>query len=174
MPDLPIEQSADAAEVETLRRVNAELVAKHARDKQRIEALEAGAAALQAKLSEAGETIKDVTIGVPLKAMAAEMSTVPDLFLEQFSKHFKVESIKGVLTLQTIDGKPVTGKDGKAVPFERQALTDLLTAGDDPRAKTFKTITIVNRASGASNIGAAQQGRRETVDTRPGLQFGLR
>ena len=169
---LPIEQSADAAELETLRRVNAELVTKHARDKARIAELEAGTAALQANLTEAGNTIKDATVGVPLKMMAIEMSSVPELFLEQFQRHFKVEMIKGTLTLLSADGTPMLGKDKKAIPFERQALTDLLTTGDDPMVKTFKAITIVNRASGAAGTSqVTAQGRTEKAQR---IQFGLR
>jgi len=151
----PIEPNT-AAELETLRRVNSELVAKHARDKARLAELEQGTATLQAKITETSESLYQATVGVPLQAMAEQMSPAPELFLEQLSKHFKLASVKGVLTLQTPDGKPVLDKNGKAIPFERDVLTQLLTEGDDSRAKTFKAITIVNRASG----GAGAQPQR--------------
>ena len=171
MVELPIEPTVDPAEVETLRRVNAELVAKHAKSKARIAELETGTVTLQSQLAEVSESLHQVTVGGPLQAMAESMSSVPDLFLEQFSKHFKVEMVKGTLTLLSADGKPVTGKDKKPIPFERQALTELLTTGDDARAKTFKAITIVSRASGGSSIGTHNRVNQVKVD-KP--QFGLR
>jgi hypothetical protein len=171
MAELPIEQIADLAEVETLRKVNAELVAKRARDKARITELETGAVTLQSQLTEASESLHQVTIGGPLKSMAESMSNVPDLFLEQFSKHFKVEMVKGSLTVLSADGTPAVGKDKKPVPFERQALTDLLTTGDDARAKTFKAITFASRASGGASIGTHNRASQTKVD-KP--QFGLR
>jgi hypothetical protein len=167
MPDEPV-VTVDPAELETLRRTNAELVAKHARDKARLEALESGTATLQAKLTETSQSLYQATVGVPLRAMAEEMSQLPDLFLEQFSKHFKVESVKGVLTLQTPDGKPAVDNNGKAIPFEREALTKLLTDGDDARAKTFRAITVVSKASGAAHSSPST---RTTAPARP--QFGL-
>ena len=100
--------------------------------------------------------------------MAEEMSAVPDLFLEQFSKHFKVESIKGVLTLQTPDGKQAVDKSGKAIPFEREAMTKMLIDGDDTRAKTFKAITIASRAS-----GAASSPSKTVIAPARRQQFGL-
>lgn len=168
MPDLPIEQSPEALELATLRRTNGELVAKHARDKARLADLEQGSATLQEKLTETNESLYQATVGVPLQMMAESMSSVPDLFLEQFSKHFKVASVKGVLSLQTPDGTPLLNKDGKAIPWNRQALTELLTTGEDARAKTFKAITIVNRASGAAQSSSSV---RTAAPTRP--QFGL-
>jgi hypothetical protein len=149
--------------------VNSELVAKHARDKAQLTELQTGTATLQAKLTETSNSLHQATVGVPLQMMAESMSTVPDLFLEQFSKHFKVESIKGVLTLQTIDGKPAIDNNGKVISFEREALTKLLTDGQDARAKTFKAITIVNRASG----GVASTARRVSNAPAAKAQFGL-
>jgi multidrug resistance efflux pump len=112
MPE-PVQATGDASELETLRKVNAELVAKHARDKAKLAELETGTSALQAQLSEASESLKQATVAGPLKAMCAELSSVPELFEEQFSKHYKIEMVKGALTLLTTDGKPVLGKDGK-------------------------------------------------------------
>jgi hypothetical protein len=163
----PVE-STSAAELAKLRQLTSELLAKHARDKAQLTELQTGTATLQAKLTETSQSLYQATVGVPLQMMAESMSGVPDLFLEQFSKHFKVESIKGVLTLQTPDGKPALDKNGKAIPFERDVLTKLLTEGEDARAKTFKAITIVSRASGAS--GSAS---KRTVAPAPKIQFGL-
>ena len=168
MADEPV-VTVDPAELAILRQVNSELVAKHARDKARLAELEQGTASLQAKLTETSQSLYQATVGVPLRMMAESMSTVPDLFLEQFSKHFKVESIKGVLTLQTADGKPAIDKNGEAIPFEREALTKLLTDGDATRAKTFKSFTVVNRASGAAHSSPSTR----TTPLQQRQHFGL-
>lgn len=167
-----IEPSPDTAELAILKQAHQEVLTKRQKDKARIAELESTVAELQSKLSEAGDTIQAVTIGTPLKAMAESMSTVPDLFLEQFLKHYKVEMVKGTLTLLSADGQPVTAKDGSAVPFERDALTKLVTTGDDARAKTFQAITITNRASGAS--GSPSKRSNATAPAKPTFQFGLR
>jgi hypothetical protein len=169
MPE-PTIATSEASELEVLRKVNLELVAKHARDKAKLAELETGASALQAKLSEASESLKQATVAGPLKAMAESMSNVPELFLEQFLKHYKVENIKGALTLLSSDGKTVLGKDGKAVPFAIKALTELLTTGEDARAKTFKAITIASRASGA-DTGQHATGKPKKTQA---YQYGLR
>jgi hypothetical protein len=168
MPEIPIEQSPEALELARLRQVNSELLAKHARDKAQLTELQTGTATLQAKLTETSESLYQATVGVPLRMMAESMSSVPDLFLEQFSKHFKVESVKGALTLQTSDGKPALDKNGKAIPFEREILTKLLTEGEDARAKTFRAITIVSKASGAGGSSS-----KRAVAPAPTIQFGL-
>ena len=169
-PVATIDQTNEALELATLRRTNAELVAKHARDKAQLTELQTGTATLQAKLTETSESLYQATVGVPLQMMAESISTVPDLFLEQFSKHYKVESIKGVLTLNTHDGKPALDKNGKAIPFERDALTKVLIEGDDTRAKTFKAITIANRASGAGGSSTT----RTITANKPQFGLGLR
>jgi hypothetical protein len=134
-------------------------------------------AELQGKLTGAQLTIHELTIAAPVKAMAESISTVPELFLEQFSKSYRVESINGELTLQTADGKPVMKAD-KAVPFERQALIELLTDEANPYAKIFRSITISSRASGASagnngrNIGQSRS--FEPSSSFPANHFGLR
>ena len=168
----PIEKTPatvdEALEIARLRQVNSELLAKHARDKAQLTELQTGTATLQAKLRETSESLYQATVGVPLQMMAESMSTVPDLFLEQFSKHYKVESVKGVLTLHSQDGKPALDKSGKAILFERDVLAKLLTEGDDARAKTFKAITIVNRASGAGGSSS-----KRAVAPAQTIQFGL-
>ena len=167
-----IEPSPDTAELAILKQAHQEVLTKRQKDKARIAELESTVTGLQSKLSESAETIHQITIGVPLKAMAESMSTVPDLFLEQFLKSFKVEMVKGTLTLLSADGQPVTAKDGNAVPFERDALTKLLTTGEDARAKTFQTITITNRASGAG--GSPSKRSNAPAQAKPTFQFGLR
>jgi hypothetical protein len=163
-------------ELDTLRRVNSELVTKNTTRKQRIAELEAANAGLTATLAERDATIHGITVGGPLKAMAERISNVPELWLEQFAKHYKVEMVNGEVTLLSADGKPVQ-KDGKAIPFETKALTEHLTTGDDATAKAFRAITISSKASG----GAAATGSTTTTQRSalaapkaPATQFGLR
>lgn len=163
----------DSPELVTLRRVNGELLTKSATRKARITELEATVTELQGKLSESADTIHDITVGGPLKAMAESISIAPELWLDQLMKSYKVESRKGVLTLLATDGTPVM-KGDKPVPFERNALVDLLTDAAHPQAKLFASITIASRASGA---GAIQGVRTTRVATEPASappQFGLR
>jgi hypothetical protein len=104
--------------------------------------------------------------------MSESISTAPELWLDRFGKSYRLEMVKGQLTLQTTDGKPVL-KGDKPVPFEREALVKLLTEGDDAPARIFKAITIASRASGASV--PHRSGRTLATDSnKPTIQFGLR
>jgi hypothetical protein len=166
----PIKPTDIEIEVETLRRVNAELVTKAANRKTKIAELESTMTELQGKLSEAHDSLHEVTVGLPLKTMAESISSAPELWIEQFNKSHKLEMVKGQLTLQTADGKPVL-KGEKPVAFERSALIDLLTSDTHPQAKVFQSITIASRATGA----AGQSSNRTTQpakEVKP--QFGLR
>lgn len=162
-------QQQNIEELDTLRRTNSELVTKNSTRKQRIAELEASVAELQAKVAEREASIRTITIDGPLKTMAESISTAPDLWIEQLNKSHRVELTDGKLTLLSTDGKPVL-KDGKPVPFERQALIDLLTAGDDPQGKAFKAITIASRASGA----ATPASEHVVTPSKPKIRFGLR
>lgn len=162
-----------AVELAKLRLAHNEVLAKRKRDKERIATLESDKNALQAKVTEAESALHEAQVGAPLKAMSESLSRVPELFLEQFSKHHKVEMVNGKLSLLTLDGKPVLDKDGKNVPFERQALTQYLTSGEDAKAKVFNAITLsLSRASGAGST--ASVARVQTSKPEPTIQFGLR
>ena len=167
------EQTQQNDELETLRRTNAELVTKASTRKQRVTELEMANAELQKTVTERDATIYGLTVGGPLKAMAERISTVPELWLEQFAKRYKVELVNGELTLLSVaDGKTVH-KDGKTVPFETKALADLLTTGEDATAKAFRAITIVSRASGAAGNGGPQ--KQEPTAPKPApRRFGLK
>jgi hypothetical protein len=172
MPE-PIEPTIDlTAEVETLRRVNGELKTKSATRKARVAELEATVADLHSKLTASNDSLRLATIDGPLKQMSKSISTAPELWLEQFGKSYQLEIVKGQLTLQTIDGKPIL-KGEKPVPFEREALVKLLTDGDDAQARIFRSITIASRASGAS---VPHRSNRTPVPdaNKPAIQFGLR
>lgn len=167
------QQPIDAMqELSTLRTVNAELLQKSATRKARVIELESIVTELQRKLSEANDSLRQVTIDGPLKAMAESISISGDLWLEQFSKSYRLEMVQGQLTLQTVDGKPVL-KGGKAVPFERQALIDALTTDAHPQAKVFKSITIASKASGANSSGS-HRSVQTSAEPKQLPQFGLR
>jgi hypothetical protein len=173
MPEPTQQQTPEemVTELETLRRTNAELLQKSRDRKAKVTELEATVTELQGKLSEARDSLRDVTINGPLKAMAESISFSPELWLEQFNKSHRLEMVKGQLTLQTADGKPVL-KGDKQVPFERTALIDLLTSDSNPQAKIFKSIIIASRASGAS--APPRSNRASTPVSEPKPQFGLR
>lgn len=168
----PTQQTAEEnnAELGTLRRVNAELLAKRAKDKAKISELESTVTGLQGQIVERDDRIRHITIDGPLKSMAESISTVPDLFIEQFSKHFKLELIDGVLTVLS-DGKAITDAEGKSIAFERDALARYLIYGDDARAKTFQAFVISSRACGAGN--PPMQRHSSPAAPKPS-QFGLR
>ena len=164
-------QAEHTDELETLRRTNSELVAKNSTRKQRILDLEAANADLQTKLTAANSTIYEFQIGAPLKTMAESISTVPDAWIENFSKSYRLELKDGELTILSVaDGKPLE-KAGKPVPFDRRALTELLTDKDHPQSRLFNAITIATKASG----GKGSTERTPTPKaTAPKVKFGLR
>ena len=159
----------DAAELETLRTTVSELKQKSATRKQLIAEREQTIAELQTKLTETNAALRQVTIDGPLKKMSENISNAPELWAEQFSKSYSLKLVNGELTLVDPDGKPIT-KEGKAIPFERDALVALLTDEKHPHATTFRAITIVSRASGA----AAPTRTVPAAAKQPTFHFGLR
>ncbi len=146
MPD-PIEPTptADATELETLRRVHAEILTKRQRDKARV-------AELEAKATELESTVQELILNRPLKQMAASLSTSPDTLIESLLKDYKVKVQGDGLVLETLDDKPVM-QDGKPVPFEREALIKLLLSTKDQSKLTlYNSILIASRASGAAQV----------------------
>lgn len=167
------ELAALRGELDTVRRTNAELVTKNSTRKQRIGELETTVADLQTQLATANGRIQEMTIGVPLRAMAEEISTCPTEWQEAFGKHYRLELANGELTIvSTADGKPVT-KEGKPVPFEREALKALLLDEKHPQSKLMGAILIASRASGSG--ATSTETRRAPVAPKPTLpSFGLR
>lgn len=164
-------QADHTDELETLRRTNSELVSKNSTRKQRITELEQANAELQTKLTAANAEIYEYRIGAPLKVMAESISTVPDAWVENFNKSYRLELVNGELTiLSAADGKAVE-KAGKPLPFERRALIDLLTDKDHPQSKLFNAITIASHASGAQGTTERKPTPKATV---PKVKFGLR
>jgi len=158
-------------EIDLLRRTNSELVAKNAKRKQRIAELEQEVANLTAKNAESTKRIHDLEVIVPLKQMAESISVVPDLFIEQLQRLYKVQSIDGTMALQTNDGKAVTTKEGKPVTWDAIAIKTFLTDIDHPQSKIFSAILFGSRASGAGG-STHHQGPR-VQQTSP-VHFGLK
>jgi hypothetical protein len=140
----PIEDAA--TQLAKLRPIHEEVLAKATSRKVKIVEHEATIAELRGQLTTANDTIKEVTIAGPLKAMAASISISPELWLEQFGKSHRLEMVKGQLT--------AIATDGKQIPFNRDALIAHLNGDAHPQSKVFKSITIVNRASGAVSTTA--------------------
>ena len=172
----PIQQTIEPTdELATLRRVNAELLAKSATRKAKIAELEVAAVTLQGKLTESEGTIHDLSVTRPVKAIAESISIAPDVFLEHLNKSYRVEMVKGELSLLTPDGKPALDGD-KPVPFTGDGLTNFLKSPANPQAKLFGSILIVNRASGAGGGSGAFRPARAAEPSAPSKrpQFGLR
>jgi hypothetical protein len=165
------QQATDSAqELDTLRRTNGELVEKSAKRKQRIAELETQLAESETKRAESEAIVRRLTVEIPLKQFAAQVSDAPELFIEQLTKSYKTEFIDGKLSLHSMDGKPVM-VDGKPVPFEHQPMLKLLCDEAHPLAQAFRTIMVGSRASGAASP-------TRTIATpkpkRTAAQFGLR
>jgi hypothetical protein len=170
------EQSVD--ELAVLRQTNAELVAKVQSRTARITELEATNATLQTSLTTAQSSLHEIQVGVPLRQMAESVSPVPELWLSEFGKHFKVELKDGKLSLLTVAGEPAIAKDGTPLEFTSAALTSLLTKSGNAAYRAFDTIMVASKASGGgANGNLVGNGRpnaesTSTVSAKP--QFGLR
>jgi hypothetical protein len=102
--------------------------------------------------------------------MSEAISTAPELWTKLFNEHYRLEAKDGALKLLTIDGQRVQ-KDGRDLPFERQALISLLIDEKHPAARSFGAITIVSRASGGHAPSATSQA---TAPAKQNFRFGLR
>ena len=162
-------------ELETLRRSNAELIARHGKDKTRLTELEAQSTELQGKLTESEAKIKTLTVNVPLRQIAEKVSDMPDTWMELFGQSFKVDAAQdGKLTILTADGKPAKNSTGESVSFDFVAISRFVTEHEpeSERAKLFNRITRTNFASGSAGISRTQakaKSRETAVHS-----FGLR
>jgi hypothetical protein len=166
------QQTTDAAELATLRTTVTELKQKNATRKKRIAELETTLAQRDGELATANASLRAATIDGPLRDMSESISTVPDLWREQFAKTYRLEMKDNTLTVLAIDGKPAQ-HEGKDVPFTREALIALTTDAKHPQAKAFGAITIISRASGGNATPDSGQRKASTPPVKP-FQFGLR
>lgn len=154
-----IQQPDINAELETLRVTNAELTKKSKTRKAKIEELEAANTTLQTEL-------RRLTVDVPMHAMAESMSTLPDLFIEQFNKTMRLELIDGKPTIVNLeDGKPIN------VPFEREALRNHLMNEKHPQVKIFQAIVIASHASGGNAVETSREKKHPIISQK---RFGLK
>lgn len=174
MPDT----SPAVEELELLRTTNADLLKKSRDRKAKVTEHETTIADLTARLTTAETALHEATVGTPLRAMAVTVSPVPELWLAEFAKHYKVEMKDGKLQVLDTDGKPAM--DGEQpVEFTAPAIIKLLTASDDEALSSFAYIT---RGSLAAGGGASQQNRgigipgsdKPTGKPPEQPQFGLR
>jgi len=170
MPDLPIEQSPEALELATLRKTNSELIQKSATRKTRIEELEASIGALTAKASEAETRIKALTIDGPVDDLCAAISVAPQALRTALESEYRVEMKDGVLSLFNVsDGKPVM-HEGKAVPFQADAVKNLLLGSkDEGKLKLYRAIVVSSKASGGAQLSSSTR----TTPAPHKQQFGL-
>ena len=168
MADLPIEQSPEA-ELATLRRTNAELMQKSATRKARITELEASAATLQAKATEAETRIRQLTIDGPINDLCESISVAPQALRTALESEYRVEMKDGVLTLlNASDGKSAM-HEGKPVPFQAEAIKNLLLGSkDESKLKLYRAIVVTSKASGAGGTDS-----KRTIAPAQRLQFGL-
>jgi hypothetical protein len=169
-PVIPVESNGEASEVEKLRKTVAELTQKSATRKARVTELEANVATLAAKATESESRIKALTIDGPVMDVCESISVAPQALRTALEADYKIEMSKdGVLTLLNLsDGKPVM-HEGKPVPFQADAIKNLLLASkDEAKLKLYRAIVVVSKASGA---GGSEFKR--TVAPAPKIQFGL-
>jgi len=180
MPD-PINDpapSGDAAELTTLRKVNAELLqAKHTL-KARVTTLESEVVQLTEKADKATATMRAAVIDLPLSRIAVEVSPVPELWLTEFRKDYNIEANEdGSLSLLTKDGKPVKARDGKPLEFTHSGLYQLLVGvngkAETERATVFKHIM---KYSGAGRTASTHTRLSPTPAEKKDapVAFGLR
>jgi hypothetical protein len=149
-PVQAIEPTPEALELATLRKVNADLLQKSATRKARIAELEANAAALTAKATEAETRIKALTIDGPVNDLCESISVAPEALRTAFDSVYRVELRDGVLTLLNVSDDKAVMQDGKPVPLEAEAIKALLLSSkDEAKLKLYRAIIIANKASGA-------------------------
>jgi hypothetical protein len=172
----------DAAELVTLRKVNAELLqVKHAL-KSRVTTLEGEALALTEKADKAESIMRATVIELPLARLSQEISNAPNLFLEELHRDFDfVAADNGEISLLTKDGKPVTDPSGKPVPLTHIGLYQLLAGKlNEPksdREKVYATLMRYAGASGGAGRKAASFPSSSSVENdspKPLPSFGLK
>lgn len=179
-PGLPPEE-----EVKRLRKTNKSVLAKSHERKGRIAELETENAGLKTKAEAAETKLREAVVGVPLRKLTANMSNAPGLFLSEFEKRFKVESVDGELIVNDLTGKTVM-EDGKPIAFSGPALWRMLTGGASNYAKTedasmFALLLKWNGPSGSGASGGMRNGSgstgtspRKPEQKAPTVELGLR
>jgi hypothetical protein len=137
----------DAEEIQRLRKTKDSLHQTAQQRKVRIDELEAQVATLTAQLQTANKTVHDITVGLPLKALAEEISVSPSLFAREFSSRFGLINKDGVLFITKAgDNTPLL--DGEtSISFTANAVNKLLEsdAMSIEDREMFRVISIGSR-----------------------------
>lgn len=170
--ELQTSEQQVADELEALRRTNVGLLEKKKKQSERITELEAMLSERDAEIARQTAKLKQVTVDVPMMAVAKDSSILPEIFLQEFRKDYTVEAnAAGGLEVHSLEnGKPVLDASGKPVSFEWSALRTLLLDEKNAKAETYRHLLIASKASG----GNALQDRKPIMVPRPKLNFGLR
>ncbi len=160
---MPTDNNDIQEELQRLRATNADLLKSKHNLKAKVEELEAKAIAdgetitlLQTEVETHKKTIHDATIGVPLRKLASEVSSLPDIWQAEVEKRFNIVSHDhGGLELQTKEGKPVIDKNGKPVTLTPNSLWQFLTGGaGKERSEEQQRFAQLMHYFGANGAGA--------------------
>ncbi|MEI9979376.1 MAG: hypothetical protein WDN23_10315 [Edaphobacter sp.] len=184
MPDPNDQPNNDnTAELETLRRVNAELLQTKHTLKARIEHLEGNAATLESRAEKAEATMRAAVIDVPMRRLSEGIAHVPSLFIAELEKDYRVDvdADTGELRLLTKeDGKVVINGKGEPVAMTHNALYQLLAGSpqqqkEDARKKVYATLMKYSGATGGAGRKISSPSRSvENDPSNPLPSFGLR
>lgn len=171
-------------EVETLRRVNADLLSKKARSKDKIASLEADKIALQSQVTASEERIKTVALERPVARLMKEISHVPEVLADHLAKSYRFESDdQGELLLMNVDGTPaIKDADGKPLPIDGDTLAEFLAPKDseDASAKVYRHLLTGSKANGGGATGTGkgflqvESPQQQEQPSKPPSPFGLR
>lgn len=174
----------DAAELATLRKVNAELLqTKHAL-RAKIEQLEGNAATLESRAEKAESMMRAAVIDVPMRKLAEGIAHVPSLFIAELEKDYRVDvdADSGELRLLTKDeNKIVTNGKGEPVAMTHNSLYTFLAGKlNEPKSDRQRVYATLLRFSGASGGAGRNAASFPSVVSEDGekkdspVQFGLR
>jgi len=125
---------------------------------------------LTAKTTEAESRIKALTIDGPVNDLCESISLAPQALRSALEADYKIEMRENVLTLLNASDGQQAMHEGKPVPVQADAIKNLLLGTKDAeKAKLYRAIVVVNKASGAA--GAQSQ---RAVAPAPKHRFGLR
>lgn len=169
------------AEVETLRTVKTELLAKTHAQKTTIAALEAERNAASEAADKATAAMRAVVIDKPLNAMANELCKgAPELLKRELLEDFTFDANEsGDIVVKTkTDGKPIAAKDGKPVAFDKLAIHRFLI-GDGYSERTDRQKLYTHLCGIPVASGGVGRGSRQLPISQPGaeakkMEFGLR